>query len=80
MRTSENSSSRRVGEYPLRSAATFAGFIVSPGHLTLRGKCALALFELVAACASGAKWLHADKKGHLEPLPVAVDVLETEFA
>jgi hypothetical protein len=35
--------------------------------------------ELVAALCSGSDWLHADKKGHLEPLPVAVDVIETEL-
>jgi hypothetical protein len=34
----------------------------------------------VAVFCSGFDWLHADKEGHLEPLPVAVDVIEAELA
>ncbi len=35
----------------------------------------------VAVLGSGGfGWLHADEEGHLEPLPVAVDVVEAELA
>src|SRR5215212_4658809 len=36
--------------------------------------------EPVAVLRSGSGRLHADEKGHLEPLPVAVDVVEAELA